>query len=135
MDGITFTSSEQAYQYQKAVQFGDTNTATMILDTEDPSRIRFLGKHVRGFDFTVWKQKQDGIMKRTLHAKFTQHVDLIKLLVDTGTKTLAEANSKDSYWAIGLPITSPKVLEIGSWAQYGNKLGQFLMSLRQQLSV
>jgi len=134
LDGITFSHSEQAYQYLKAILFGDMAAARLILDASDPARMRYLGKHVRGFDYNVWNKKQDDIMKRVLFAKFSQHDDLSKLLLDTGTKTLAEANSRDSYWAIGLPITSPNVLNKASWARNGNKLGQLLMSLRQQLA-
>ena len=134
LDDIRFSCSEQAYQYMKAILFGDMFAARRILEASDPARIRYLGKQVRGFDYNVWKNNQDDIMRRVLFAKFSQHDDLSKLLLDTGTKTLAEANSKDSYWAIGLPITSPNVLNTTTWAKNGNKLGQLLMSLRQQLS-
>ena len=38
--------------------------------------------------------KQDGIMKRVLSAKFTQDDDINKVLLDTGTRTIGEANAK-----------------------------------------
>ena len=79
------------------------------MNSVDPSRMKYLGAKVNAFDYTVWKDKQDDIMKSALNAKFTQLDDLRKALLDTGTKTIAEANAKDSYWAIGLPVTSPQV--------------------------
>ena len=93
----------------------------------------FMGAKVNAFDYTVWKGKQDDIMKSVLNAKFTQHDDLRKSLLDTGTKTIAETNATDSYWANGLPVTSPHVLNKDKWAADGNKLGMLQMNLRQEL--
>ena len=133
LDDINFNCSEQAYQYLKALQFDDMASARSILETTEPSRMRYLGKRVRGFDFTVWKNRQYPIMERVLFAKFSQNAALAQLLLDTGSKTLAEANAHDSYWAIGLPITSANVLHQDQWPKNGNKLGHLLMALRQHL--
>ena len=77
-------------------------------------------------------QKRD-IMKDILISKFTQHPDLKDLLLKTGTKKLAEANARDNYFAIGLPITHPDVLDTTKWSENGNKLGEILMELRHEL--
>ena len=67
-----------------------------------------------------------------LLAKFTQHDHLKKHLIDTNDKTLAEANGRDSYFAIGLPLTHPDVLDSTKWADNSNRLGNILMEIRQE---
>ena len=133
LEDKSFLCAEQAFQYHKSVLFNDQHTARQIMNSVDPSRMKYLGAKVNAFDYTVWKDKEDDIMKSVLNAKFTQHDDLRKALLDTGTKTIAEANAKDSYWAIGLPVTSPHVLNKDKWAAGGNKLGMLQMNLRQEL--
>ena len=133
LEDKSFLCAEQAFQYHKSVLFNDQHTARQIMNSVDTSRMKYLGAKVNAFDYTVWKDKQDDIMKSVLNAKFTQHDDLRKALLDTGTKTIAEANAKDSYWAIGLPVTSPHVLNKDKWAAGGNKLGMLQMNLRQEL--
>ena len=72
-------------------------------------------------------------MKDILISKCTQHPDLKDLLLKTGTKKLAEANARDNYFAIGLPITHADVLDTTKWSENGNKLGEILMELRHEL--
>ena len=50
VDGITYSSSEQYMMYQKALLFDDTETASKILDNDDPSTIKALGRMVAPFD-------------------------------------------------------------------------------------
>ena len=133
LDNETFMCAEQAFQYEKAVLFKDYRTARQIMCAVDPGRMKYLGSKVNAFNFTVWKDNQDGIMKRVLSAKFTHDDDIKKVLLDTGTRTIGEANAKDSYWAIGLPLTSQHVLDKDKWATGGNKLGILLMDIRHEL--
>ena len=53
--------------------------------------------------------------------------------MDTKDKTLAEANGRDSYFAIGLPLTHPDVLDPTKWAEKSNHLGRILMEIREKL--
>ena len=54
-------------------------------------------------------------------------------MLSTGDKTLAEANGKDTYFAIGLPLTHPDVLDAAKWAPHSNQLGEMLMEIRHEL--
>ena len=56
-----------------------------------------------------------------------------KELLQTGTKKLAEANARDNYFAIGMPLTHPEVLDSTKWSENGNQLGEILMELRVEL--
>lgn len=50
--------------------------------------------------------------------KFSQNVDLLKRLLETGEKRLVEESYKDPYWGGMLPESK-------------NKLGDFLVELRE----
>ena len=65
-------------------------------------------------------------------AKFSQNHDLLKALIETGTKAIGEA-SRDPLWGIGKSLDHPNVLDKDDW-QGENILGNVLMNVREQLS-
>ena len=130
---IQYSTVEQAFQHRKAREAGDQNKQREILFNPDPAIQKRLGHEVQGIDIANWNDNKRSFMKDILIAKFTQKDDLLKLLLDTGEKTLAEANGRDSYFGIGLPLTHPDVLNPEKWAENSNHLGQVLMEIRQEL--
>lgn len=64
-------------------------------------------------------------MKKALLAKFTQHKDLKLNLLATGDALLVENTKRDKYWGDGG--------DEGTGVKGQNKLGKFLMELREQL--
>lgn len=69
-----------------------------------------------------WDQvKRFDAMKKALYAKFTQHEDLKKLLLDTGDALLVEDSKNDRFWGCGAD------------RQGQNYLGKMLMELRDEL--
>ena len=99
----------------------------------DPVVQKNLGQDVKGLDQASCNDQKCLVMKDILLAKFTQHDHLKKHLIDTNDKTLAEANGRDSYFAIGLPLTHPDVLDSTKWADNSNRLSKILMGIRQEL--
>lgn len=73
-------------------------------------------KHLR----KDWDDTKDNLMEAIQTAKFTQHPDLRKMLVDTGTQKLVYADPYDSYWGAGKD-------GLGQ-----NKLGEILMKIRKR---
>ena len=69
-----------------------------------------------------WDRVKDDIMLKCLRAKFTQHKDLRKKLLDTGERSLIEHTSNDSYWGDGGDGSGQ------------NKLGRLLMRVRKEIS-
>ena len=61
-------------------------------------------------------------MRRGLMLKFSQNVDLLKRLLETGEKRLVEESYKDPYWGGMLPDSK-------------NKLGDFLVELRENYNM
>ena len=90
-----------------------------ILPTLDAATQRHLGQRIQGLD----DAKKRGHMKDIVLAKFSQMVNLKKLLIDTGNKILVEANARDNYFGIGLPLTHKDVLVPRKWHKDGNQLG------------
>ena len=60
-------------------------------------------------------------MRKGLVLKFSQNVDLLKRLLETGNKRLVEESYKDPYWGGMLPDSK-------------NKLGNFLAELRDNFN-
>eukprot|EP00695_Tsukubamonas_globosa_P002890 TRINITY_DN410_c0_g1_i2.p1 TRINITY_DN410_c0_g1~~TRINITY_DN410_c0_g1_i2.p1 ORF type:complete len:183 (+),score=33.09 TRINITY_DN410_c0_g1_i2:80-550(+) len=65
-----------------------------------------------------WEAVKEDIMRRALIAKFTQTKDIKDILLGTGSATLVEHTSNDSYWADGGDGTGL------------NRLGVLLMEVR-----
>ena len=129
-----YSSSEQAFQHKKAREAGDQNIQREIMFNNDPAIQKSCGQRVKGLNDTTWNREKRAFLKDILVAKFTQDDVCRRTLLDTGDKILAEANGRDSYFGIGLPLTHPDVLNPDKWAQNGNHLGQVLMEVRQLLN-
>lgn len=68
-----------------------------------------------------WEDVKDAIMLKAVKAKFLQHHQLKKALLETGDATIIQNNPNDDYWADGGDGTGK------------NKLGLILMHVRAQL--
>ena len=112
-NGLTYGSSEAAYQAQKCPERAKEFTA---LDPDDSKK---LGRKVKiRYD---WEAVKEQIMTEIVHAKFTQNKDLGKRLTETGEEELVEGNWwKDTYWGVCDGVGQ-------------NKLGKILMAIRGTL--
>ncbi len=68
-----------------------------------------------------WESSKDAVMLDALRAKFSQHEELKRVLLETGDRKLVEHTARDRYWADGGD---------GSGR---NRLGELLMQLRTEL--
>jgi ribA/ribD-fused uncharacterized protein len=80
---------------------------------------RLLGQNVTMV--SDWDMLKREVMKECCMAKFLQHPDLRKQLMETGTQELIEDSPYDSYWGCGVDGTGKNVL------------GQVLMEVRDTL--
>ena len=101
----------------------------------DATTQRHLGQRIQGLDDAKWNAEKRGHMKDILLAKFSQIANLKKLLINTNNKSPAEANARDNYFGIGLPLTHKDVLDPRKWHKDGNQLGTILMEIRQELII
>ncbi|MDY2991551.1 MAG: NADAR family protein [Hornefia butyriciproducens] len=134
VDEITFSSMEQYMMYKKAVCFQDYDTAGRILETEDVSQIKKLGRKVSNYDENSWNGVRQIVVYRGLLEKFGQNDELKKLLLETGDSVLAECTVKDRIWGIGLSMTDPDRMDRACWKGQ-NLLGYALMMVREALAM
>ncbi len=129
--GINYSSAEQYMMAQKALLFNDIYHYEKILNTTSPKTAKNLGRKVKDYDQKVWDNNKYQIVLQGNRYKFSQNEDLKKILLETGSKILAEASPYDSIWGIG--FKESQALE--NQEKWGlNLLGKVLMDVRLELS-
>jgi ribA/ribD-fused uncharacterized protein len=112
--GLTYRSSEAAYQAQKCADPADQLRFTLM----QPGEAKRAGKHMHRPD---WADARLDAMHRVVRAKFAQNKDLKAKLLATGLARLEEGNYwHDRFWGVS-PVGSGDGL---------NHLGQILMDVR-----
>lgn len=115
-DGISYCSSENAYQAQK-VEPSLRQPFALVT----PGVSKRMGKN--GKIRSDWESVKDGIMLSILRAKFQQNLVLALRLRNTGNEILIEGNTwGDTYWGVCNGVGH-------------NKLGRMLMQVRSELPV
>ena len=129
IDGQTYSSVEQYFQYSKAVFTENLEKANKILESSQPARCKAIGDSIK-VDDDAWLPEAKRIMRKGCYAKFNQDDFAKKTLIDTQNYVLAEA-SKDKIWGIGLTLSAKNIANKDDWGQ--NCLGQTLMSIRAEM--
>lgn len=126
INGRNFISSEQAYQFSKAMACEREDIAISVMARTDPKKMKKDGDRV---DITPdWENNKDEVMKCILTGKFSQNPELLKKLKETGDAPLYEC-STNKYWGTGWRLEAPGWL--GSAPFPGrNTLGNLLMEVR-----
>lgn len=118
VDGVEWPAVEHYYQAQKTL---DPVLAQQIHDAATPADAKALGNSPQCVNRPDWDTWKIMAMRKALFAKFTQHEDLRRLLLDTGDMILHENSMVDYYWGIGEDNTGLSML------------GKLLMALREEL--
>ena len=127
-----FYNSEQAFMYAKALYFKDYDIANQILQNDNPSIAKSLGRKVKGFDSQKWERVSYRIMVDINFEKFRQNSSLKEILLSTGNKTIVEGSPFDKIWGVGLHWDDDKILDEANW-KGKNLLGKALMDVRTML--
>lgn len=128
LQGLSFVSGEQAYQYAKACRNNELDQAALIMKTNSPKEAKKLGAGVT--PNRKWDTVKEEIMRRIISAKFAKNPLLRTKLMETGTKRLVEATT-DPYWGASATITSKSIQE-DKW-KGANRYGILLMEYREEL--
>lgn len=134
LDGMRFNSVEQYMMYNKAITFGDTETAQKILNTNNFKLMKQLGREVHNYNDRVWSSIRYDVVKAGVLAKFSQNAGLAEKLLNTGNSLLAECAVRDRIWGIGLGMSNPDRFNPAMWKGQ-NLLGKVLMDVRNILNV
>lgn len=132
VDGVSYHTTEQYMMACKARLFGDEDTLSKIMQTNNPADHKKLGRQVSGFDPVVWDAHKYNIVVEGNKAKFSQNAELKEFLLSTGDAIIVEASPYDRIWGIGRDLTTAKSGGIEQW-RGENLLGCALMQVRDYL--
>lgn len=118
LKGKSWKTSEHYFQAQK---FAGTPREEEIRQAKSPMIAARMGRSRKHKMRTDWETVKDDIMRKAVFAKFRQHEDIRKTLLDTGDATLIEHTTNDRYWGDGGDGSGK------------NMLGKILMEVREQL--
>lgn len=118
LDGEVWPTSEHYFQAQK---FEDKAYRQKIRETRSPMQAARMGRDRKQKLRQDWEAVKDGIMRKAVRAKFTQHEQLRLLLLSTGEAKIVEHTQNDDYWGDGGDGSGK------------NMLGRILMQVREEL--
>lgn len=126
--GITYPTSEHAFQAQKARSAGERRAMATLASP-------VLAKQ-RGRELEIpenWDSIRKRIMLNVVIFKFVQNPHLARLLEETGARVLTEGNAwHDSFWGV-CRDPGPHPPQCAGTGQGANYLGQILMAVRMVL--
>jgi len=118
LDNKEWKTTEHYFQAQK---FQDKKLQKEVQHTNSPRDAFNFARSNENYKRKDWELVKDDIMHKAVLAKFTQHLKLKNLLLNTGDSILVEHTTNDRYWGDGGDSSGL------------NKLGQTLMKVRQEL--
>jgi len=118
ISGKTWRTAEHYFQAQK---FADHKDEEELRKMPSPMMVARAGRSRKRPFRKDWEAVKLEVMRRALEAKFSQHSELREELLNTGTATLVEHTTNDSYWGDGGDGSGK------------NMLGILLMELREKL--
>jgi ribA/ribD-fused uncharacterized protein len=118
LDGKTWPTSEHYFQAQK---FQDEGHREAIRTTKSPMIAARMGRDRKKKLPRDWESVKIDIMRRAVQAKFEQHDDIRKILLDTGDAKLVEHTENDDFWGDGGDGSGK------------NMLGRILVQVRETL--
>ena len=131
INGQMFHSAEQWIQYQKALTFGDSYTANLILQSETPMECKKLSYKINRVDNEKWKNEGYKVCYDGVREKFQQNNALLALLKSTSPKILAEATT-DYLWDTGIALQDTSTLNTSIWSSSG-WLSRMLLTICEEL--
>ncbi|AKQ69710.1 GTP cyclohydrolase II [Myxococcus hansupus] len=119
LNGKTWPTSEHYFQAQKFAAPADQEA---VRNARTPMLAARMGRDRKRKLRRDWESVKVSVMRQAVQAKFTQHAQLARLLLDTGEATLIEHTEQDDDWGDG------------GDGHGRNMLGRILMEVREALS-
>ena len=132
IDEIEYSSCEQYMMHQKALLFGDSEIAELIMNESNPKEQKKYGRMIKGFDKAAWDKNCLAIVYEGNLAKFTQNAELREQMISTENRIFVEASPFDTIWGIGLGEDAEGIDDPSHW-QGLNLLGQALTLVKTKL--
>lgn len=127
-----FNCMEKYMMYCKADLFNDEKIKKEILENSSPKTIKELGRKVQSFNENIWNKIKYSIVLHGNYYKFTQNESLMRFILSTKNKVLAEASPYDKVWGIKMSADDENVNNPTKW-KGENLLGFALMEVRGEI--
>ena len=128
--GLQFTSSEQAYQYARAIRCGDLPKAEAIRETRTALDAKHLGDTV--IESEAFLSQRIDVMTEILECKADQVPDFKDILKKSGPKTIFVESTYNDFWGSGLNYEGTTHTDIGEWTGQ-NHVGKILCEIANEL--
>jgi len=128
----TYNCTEQYIQIQKALMFGDKNTAEEILKAPSGAKQKQISYSIKSFDRAVWQARASDAITPGIKAKFEQNNECKNFLLATGTTEIMEASPSDKFWGVGRGLRDPHLWDKAK-RQGENEMGKVLMKVCEYL--
>jgi hypothetical protein len=129
--GLTFNSTEQAYQYSKAIRRGQPDVANEILKSPTPQLARSKTKFLK-VDKNWNREEKKKLMKQILEAQAEQTPAFREALLTSSRQSIVYASPFEYEWASGMTTQETLHTKKANWPGK-NLLGQLLQDIRTQL--
>jgi len=135
VDGVKYISVRQYIENQKALKFGDEENAMKIMRTQNPKKLKKIGKKVRGFNELTWSKYLDYYLEKCNFAKFSQNTELHEKIFNCKFKYFTYCNSNNKLSGSGMSLEDTvKALEVCNYNFPGiNLYGKSLMYICRKL--
>lgn len=130
VNDISYNCAEQYMMHMKAMTFGDTKTASLILTATHPKEQKKLGRKVANYDETKWASVRYDLVKLGVKEKFLQNPLLKAELLKHKGYIYIEASPYDKIWGVGYDEANA-LNNINDWGM--NLLGNMLTELSNEL--
>ena len=134
VDNITYNCVEQLIQCDKARLFDDDVAVFKITNESNLYKIKKLGTKVRNFNLDRWRKHAKRSAQRGVFAKFSQNNTLKTVLLQTGSKPIAES-TQDPFWGVGLHLHDNRVMNKKNWLNKdGGVMCEIINRVRHELN-
>ena len=129
--GITFKSTEQAYQWQRALDIGRVDVALKMIKSVDGFEAKRLSNELEKARVAEWKEKNCiRVMTELIEAKFEQVEDFRQACIESTDAYLMETTF-DTFWGVGLLEEAAKSCKL-DYLPGKNILGWIIMQVRNK---
>ena len=128
INGRSWKSSEHIYQYEKSQAAKSPEIASLIIATDDPVEVMYIGKSIN-VNNAQWLDRSQQIMSIALEAKF--NIPQFKLALQKSEEIIGEG-TRHPIWGIGHNMSYKEAFDRTKWAGQ-NKLGEMLMLLKKKI--
>jgi ribA/ribD-fused uncharacterized protein len=147
VNGRKYCTAEQYFMAEKALLFNDYDSYKLIMEEQEPSKCKKLGRNVAGFDEGIWKTAFREILFHGNVGKALSDEKFAEALLSTGDDVLIEASPFDDIYGAGMKeselISADGSLKVPpqEWHSYKserqseNNLGFVLMAVRDYLKM